>query len=389
MPHRLRWLTLASCLLVVTLGCGDDTSTEPETAHSIDQLLADWVHAIEQRDIDLYRSIFSEDMRFWIDPEDREYYDPERAWFWDRDCEVRLTQAFFDFPGLSRTSLSIGGHPVIGDPSPEDGSFPAGTQKVAFSAGALGEGESREYGGRYELSGRGTQWVFVAQNPSRLRAGKPMWEVIEWRERRNGFSKSSEPAAIIATWGAMRAYFADPTERPQTVEMVLEYLSLAHQSRLDYVYDDLLSYDFMFVLDPVAVAEDPDLPASWNRNVDVEAVSNMFRDDDALAISVEFDPTPAVAPDPEDGSFPEGALKVTLKNVTLRVMQADPTGGAPIGFVAEDDEAILFLAPHPTRRQAGQPVWQIVQWQDVRIDSPVPFASIEMSWGQVKALFRR
>lgn len=387
MPHRVLSFIFAFCLLIGVLGCGDDQTTEPQTPHSIDQLLTDWVQAVEQRDIDLYRSVFSEDLRFWIDPEDRVYYDPERPWFWDRDCEVRLTQALFDFPGIRRTSLNIR-NVVIGDPSPKDGSFPPGTRKVTFFAEMSGEGESEDTGGRFELGGRGEQWVFLVQNPSRLRAGESMWEVLEWRERRNGFLKSCGSVEIIPSWGAARAWVAEPTERPQTVETVLEYLALSHLLRLDYVYEDLLSEDFIFVLDPLAVDENPDLPSSWGANVDVDAVSNMFRGDDAIAISLQFEPTPAVAPDAEDGAFPEGTLKVKLTNVDLSVTVRDPSGGDPITFAIEDDEAILFLAPHPTRQHAGQPVWQLIRWQDVRIPDPTPYPDIEFSWGQIKALFR-
>lgn len=205
---RLPFRTLfVVCGLTLLVGCGDDPSPVtpvPEEPRTIERLLQDWESSYAVGDAETYSSVLSDDFVFVPDPEDVRS-DPDFPVTWDRSYEVMCLGKFHEIAGVDTIDVYTFGV-SIAEPDSADGTFDSGVMKVSMYADVHAEWVDSNSGEHWRGGGNGEQWLFIRQNPERLRAGEPMWEIFEWRESRNGFPRSPR---IIPSWGWGRHYLAE------------------------------------------------------------------------------------------------------------------------------------------------------------------------------------
>lgn len=180
----------------------------------------------------------------------------------------------------------------------------------------------------------------------------------------------------------------------ESAEQRAQLSSMLDRFRTSYVgrdletYADLFREDFRFVFDPQDVAENPDIPDYWFWHDEMQSTGNMFEEDLIKSISLDFvagTDVPATEGDEGNWEFPPGTRKVTLSEVELRVVMIDPDGGEDIVYQVTGDQAVLFLVHDALDLAGSWRGWKILEWRDRRIGAA---PTIDLSWGQVKNLFR-
>ncbi len=158
----------------------------------------------------------------------------------------------------------------------------------------------------------------------------------------------------------------------------------AYESRNMDLWDRLFNAEiFSFRFDPIDVEEHPDLPSSWGYSDERTASRNMFEAPQVLDIQVAFQTTAPVEADEGDDA-PPGSWRVDVTDSDLAVTVEDPQGGDPIIYKVSGDRAVVFVRPD----EGSKPeYWRIVEWRDVRVGGADPLIE-DISWGQIKALFR-
>ncbi|MCA9755795.1 MAG: hypothetical protein KDA27_08345 [Candidatus Eisenbacteria bacterium] len=152
----------------------------------------------------MYTSVFSADFVFVPDASER-YLDSDLPHDWDRDYEVMCLAKFHGIAGVDTIDVHTAGISIV-EPDSADGDFASGVMKVSMWAHVQAGWVDPDTGEVWAGGGDGEQWLFVRENPDRVRAGEPMWEIFEWREKRDGFPRSPQ---IIPSWGYGRHYLAE------------------------------------------------------------------------------------------------------------------------------------------------------------------------------------
>jgi hypothetical protein len=235
---------------------------------------------------------------------------------------------------------------------------------------------------------------FLYQDMDELVDGVPVWKIFEWRDEKIRARAGSQPFVELKSWGSIKALFNPDAPIPEdprtTIAGVMQELVDAYETRGLTRYSALFDADqFRFVFDPIDVAENPDIPTSWDWPDDLVSTRTMFASPLVERIQLAFfagAPVEATEPDERDRPFPEGTMKIVLTDVDLDVDTRDPNGGGNIIFKVTGDRAHFFLYPDMDEIVDGVPVWKIFEWRDEKIGA-VP--TQESSWGEIKFLWGR
>ncbi|MBM3307391.1 MAG: hypothetical protein FJY74_03610 [Candidatus Eisenbacteria bacterium] len=162
---------------------------------------------------------------------------------------------------------------------------------------------------------------------------------------------------------------------------VLERLQWAYDNMDVEVYLDCLAADFIFLLNPRDVENDPDLePGYWGNAEERVIHEQMFgaegdhADNILLTLTQVGDPLPV---DPGDGTGTHYQYK---EAVDLRVYMGAWT------YLATAPSLFRLRIDQDETGPQGEQLWEIWRWQD--LEGARSGRGAESSWGSIKALFR-
>ncbi|MEZ4649587.1 MAG: hypothetical protein R3E97_12550 [Candidatus Eisenbacteria bacterium] len=191
---RAGLLTLVG-LSILGAGCGGDDVTAPEpespylSATSAQSLMANFITALESRDLDGYAALFDQtEFTFRIDPVDLGD-DPGLPEFWDWPVEYTWAKNAFESPDVRSIRLEFDLGEVL-DVTEGDGEFVDLTWKKMTITGVhleiIVENPSDPNDPIHLLVQGDRGLFFFAIDETHLTNGAPTWKIVEWRDIRVG-----------------------------------------------------------------------------------------------------------------------------------------------------------------------------------------------------------
>ena len=167
-----------------------------------------------------------------------------------------------------------------------------------------------------------------------------------------------------------------PYLAPTSPANLLDNLRTAMELRDPDAYAALFDpEEFVFRFDPVDLRDQPDLPASWGFQGETTWSRRAFESPNVLDISLSFIKGAVQDVDESDGAEVDLSWKKsTITGVQLEIETRNPDDPTDnIIYKVSGDRALFFFVIDPDSTIGGEPVWQIVEWRDIRVGArPVP-----------------
>ena len=177
---------------------------------------------------------------------------------------------------------------------------------------------------------------------------------------------------------------------------VLDNLQIAMELRDAVGFEALLfAPEFRFVVDPVDLRDQPDLPRHWGYDCEADLIERMLDSPSVLDLTLRFVKGEVEDARSEDGPGDPSWKRSMITDVEFEletVNPDDPTDN--IIYKVNGDRAIFLFAQDPTELAGGEPSWKITEWRDVRIGaSPsgsgarAASLTMERSFGEIKSIY--
>jgi hypothetical protein len=149
------------------------------------------------------------------------------------------------------------------------------------------------------------------------------------------------------------------------------------------LYDSLLSEEYTFYFSPEDVAENPDIPSSWNREQEMEAVARLFADTNVERVDLTWVPGDMDEPVTEGM---DGLVLVT--NIYLEIDIRDPDDGQLWTNIIQG-AAEFELKQMDYTTADGDTVWKVAIWRDLTAVAPKGRWGLtqDTTWGSIKNLY--